>query len=249
MQMEIEAGSLIGKREEQQDYYLYRSDEKCSYAILCDGMGGMNGGALASKIAATKLHEDFEKSQKAIPAFLKNEIEQLDSDIFCMKDVNGKSLHAGTTMIAVFAIKSELYWLTAGDSLLFILRGNEMVQVNKEHNYELQLNEMLSYGIISKDQYDVEMKKGKRLISYLGVGNISIFDCNEVPFHLQNNDIIILCSDGVTNTIEKEYLKQLICKSSSLRGAGMAISREITMRNKENQDNATYILMKYAESE
>lgn len=248
MEVEIEAKSLLGSREEQQDCYSYRKDGERAMAVLCDGMGGLNGGAVASREAVSCFEADYRdwlKTAEEAAAFLGREAVRLDKKVYGLSDGRGRTLGAGSTIVAVVAEKNQIHWLAVGDSLIFVIRGKEIVQVNQKHNYQLMLEEMKAYGKISEQVFEQEKDKGKRLISYLGMGNATIFDINQTPFLLKENDVVVLCSDGVSDVIETARLHALVKGAASVREAAEAIEREIQKAARRNQDNATYIIMKW----
>lgn len=246
MALEIEAVSELGSRENQQDAYLYRPDDKQTIAVVCDGMGGLSGGGQASRTAVQQFKQDFaeEYPLEKIPAFLTSEVRRLDELVFTLTDDKGRRMRAGSTIASVVIEENRLYWMAVGDSEIFVLRREEMVSVNRKHNYQLQIDEMLQCGRISQEAYQQERRRGGQLISYLGLGNVSIWDVNEQPLLLQPGDIIGLCSDGITNTIPQEELGRIIRQSTSLAEAVKIISRKI-QQQEAGQDNATIILLKY----
>lgn len=247
MLVEIGAMCELGTRESQQDSYLYYEKDDCLLAVVCDGMGGMNGGDKASRCAVQMLLQDYKNMENKIqdiPCFFETEVVKLDNAIYSLTDSAGNVLRAGSTIVAIVVQQDELYWLTVGDSRIFVLRGNEIVPVNQKHNYKLQLDEMLKEKCISKYIYERELKHADKLISYLGVGDVSIWDINETPLKLKTGDYILLCSDGITNTITEEELQVLIQREDSIEESVKKITRRIR-QNQGGQDNATCILVKY----
>lgn len=246
MKISIDAMSELGTRENQQDSYLYRSEEGLTIAVVCDGMGGMSGGDIASRQTVQRFKEDVmaRSSIENIPEFLEQEVKILDMQVHNLKDEDGRGIRAGTTIVSVIIRENQMYWLTVGDSEIFVIRGEEIVAVNRKHNYQLQLDEMLSYRKITGKVYEVECKRGVQLISYLGMGNASVWDINQKPLFLQEGDYICLCSDGVTNTIGREEMLKIIRQTSSVEEAVKVMQYRIR-RKEGSQDNATAILMKY----
>ena len=243
MKILVEAGSLLGQRENQQDYYLYRIDSPLSFAVVCDGMGGLYGGEVASEAAATQLKEDIKKSGviENIPTFLGKEARKLDEMVFQLTDQRGRWIDTGTTLASVVIEENELYWLTVGDSLIFMKRGQEMQALNREHNYRLQLEQLLLEKKITKEDYLQEEKRAEQLISYLGMGNISVMDVNEKPLQLMDKDQLLLCSDGVTKTISREEIREILVKFPNPKMVVEHIMERIRAKNAKGQDNATCI--------
>lgn len=249
MKIEIDGKSLLGNREEQQDYFVYRSTDALTLAVVCDGMGGMSNGARASRLAAITFKEDIKKIDidSSIPAQLVEEAKRLDDLIFCQIDSRGKRIECGTTIVSTVIVDDYLYWLTAGDSRIYICRGEEMLPINREHNYRLRLNQLLKENKITQADFKAEESKADELISYLGVGNISIMDVNEKPFRILPQDTILLCSDGVTKTIPEMMLKDIMTRYPTPKMIVEQIAIYIERTHKRGQDNATFVCLKCLE--
>lgn len=242
---EIYSESYLGNRKIQEDFYLFKKDEEKLIAIVCDGIGGLNSGEIASEKAVNKFIEDFSKlnSYKDIPGFLKTEIKKIDQYIFELRNSKGKWLSCGTTIVAIIIIENKMFWVSAGDSKLLISRNNEMDSVVREHNYRLKLNHFLEQEKIDSNTYRRENKRGEQLISYLGIGNLKIYDLSLEPLILKDKDRLLLCTDGVYKTLANEEIKKLLISDMKAELISKKIIDEIKIKDKKNQDNATYILI------
>ena len=248
MGLTIDAKSLLGTRSSQQDFYTFKNGD-LALAIVCDGMGGLNGGSEASMKASILFKEDVKAAIPIddIPAFLENEVHKLDEAVFSIRDKRGNWLGAGTTIVAVLIKGNELYFLTVGDSMLYACRGTEMIPLNREHNYKLTLDEMRQVGALSDDDYSREMSRGQSLISYVGMGNLAIYDLNRNPFMLQDGDKLLLCTDGVTKVIPDEGIKQILLDKEDTKSIVGEITERIETSDKRSKDNATYLAIIYKE--
>jgi len=244
---QIAMNSIIGTREEQQDYALCKVDGNRAIAIVCDGMGGLAGGTLASKMAAEKLTELYmnKNFEESVPEFFLKSIDILDELIFNLKNENGEKLNAGTTLVAAVIEKDNLYWLSAGDSRLYILRGCEFIQVTRDHNYFLILDQMIKNGEISEKQYDLEAVKGEALISFIGVGGIEVMDNNDSPLKLLHDDVILLSSDGLHKALMDDETAQIL-KMPDIEESMDALMANASENARMSQDNTTCIIIRYA---
>lgn len=243
MNIEIDGDSLLGTRTNQQDSYIYSKNKSDIIAILCDGMGGMNGGEQASNLVVKMLKDNYRNkaSDVSIPDFLESEIEILDDAVLSLKDCRGTRLNAGTTIVAVVIEQDKLYYMSVGDSRLFIQRDNQLVPINREHNYRLKLDALLEEGIISEADYKKEEHRADHLISYLGSGNVTVWDVSKNPITLLEGDRILICSDGVTKPLPEEIINQLLEISPTAKHMALNIRASIEKLNLESQDNATFI--------
>ena len=154
IEYEIELRSDIGTREEQQDYAEFYKDEGMVFAVLCDGMGGHEGGYVASTTAVKSFIKDSAKIPlDSIPAFFINKTEETNNIIYNLSDSNGNRLMAGTTLVSVIINDDKLYWLSIGDSRIYIIRNNRIKQITKDHNYLFILDNMLKDNLICIDEY------------------------------------------------------------------------------------------------
>lgn len=243
--IECRVYSDIGGREEQQDCACVIAREQELFAAVCDGMGGLSGGRLASRTAIAWLQEQYLKKdrEEAFPAFLERMLEETDSRVFFLEDDYSRKLHAGTTLVAAGIRDGFLYWLSVGDSRLYIKRGRELVQVTRDHNYLLELNSWLVAGKITRAQYEQERRKGEALISYIGMGGIEVFDLGKTPLLLQKDDLLLLTTDGLWKALEEKTIFQVLDEEQDLEWKVQRLAQEI-QQPQTSRDNMTFILLR-----
>ncbi len=241
----LSAATIQGAREEQQDFYVSSQLPDRTIAIVCDGMGGMCGGSIASRHAAKLLLEDLEKvdPNEDMYSFFQSELEKLDDAVWSLKDENGKRMGAGSTIVAALLFGDKLYWFSVGDSKLYYVRKKEMHCVTREHNYALQLQELYENHSINEQEYQQEAVKGEQLISYLGLGMAELFDGNYSAFQMECGDKILLCTDGVYRTLSVQEIKSLLQQRGSSDVLCRSIEKAILEKRKVNQDNATWVIL------
>jgi len=245
---EIKMKSIIGTRDEQQDCAFYKNDNDKVVAMVCDGMGGHDGGTLASRTTIEKLKDLYENKDSAetLPEFFLKSVDILDEIVYNMKNQDGERLDAGTTLVAAAIEKDNLFWLSVGDSRLYILRSSEFVQVTRDHNYFLKLGQMIKESEINEMQYKTESSKGEALISFIGVGGIEIMDINNTPFKLLHGDIILLSSDGLYKALRDEEIAQIL-QISDIEESMETLIAKSTEKAQGIQDNTTCIIIRYSE--
>lgn len=209
-------------------------------AAVCDGMGGMEDGGRASQTAVQMLREDFTKIKNdpkvLIPEFLLSEVRRIDGAIY--QSAGGAS---GTTIVAVAAENDQLYWISAGDSRIYLLRQGELEQKTNDHNYMYHL---MRKGM-PREQAEAQ-KGSEALISFLGIGNIRLIDRNTDPLQLRLNDMLLLCSDGITKTIPDAQIKEiLLSRTSSIEQKAKVLVQAATRKNTRSQDNTSAVILEY----
>lgn len=241
----LSAVSIQGKREQQQDFYIYRQLRDRTIAIVCDGMGGLQGGNIASRKAAEILVKDLENVDpgRDMYRFFRYEMEKLDDAIYNLRNADGSRLGGGTTVVAILLIGSQLYWFSVGDSKLYYARQQELYCVTRAHNYALCLEEKRRKHEISDEDYNREAVKGEQLISYLGMGMTELYDGNYSPFPVQQSDRLLLCTDGLYRSVPAEEIASIMRQRGSTDRICKMFENAITAKNRSNQDNATWIVL------
>jgi protein phosphatase len=216
-------------------------------AALCDGMGGMQEGAKASRMAAEIITADYKESAKLenIPLFLSGEAKKADTAVAGMKNANGARIEAGTTLTAVIIENSSLFWVSVGDSRIYIFRDHDMARATQDHNYLLTLMQRVKNGEITEAEALNDPSR-EALISYVGCGKVSLIDYNSAPFELQSGDVILMCSDGLYRSLSDDRIKEIIYSSKS---DPELVSHVLTASALDNsngsQDNTSVILIYY----
>lgn len=246
-----------GRRKYQQDAVYISTNEKIlasnrvtrAMASVCDGMGGMADGGLASATAIEMLAAGFDKIERQssvnIPNFFMAAIQNIDKKISTLSKENGKG--SGTTMVSVIAEDNKLYWASVGDSRIYILRGTQLQQVTRDHNYMMRLTEMVNSGQMTIQEAQAKKQK-EALISFLGIGDVSLMDINQTPFEMQFGDIVLLCSDGVTKTLTDEQIKKILLDpTQEMERKAEMLVEAATHRNTHSQDNTSVAILQYRE--
>ncbi len=208
--MRISAKTDVGlKRTANQDSFSHGTFENGSaaWAVVCDGMGGMAAGNVASEEAVSVISKAFEQnlSPKSSASFvnnlLKSSIESANAVVYDMAQTNEDMHGMGTTVVAIAVVKGVAYLAHAGDSRAYILSDGEMTQLTTDHSV---VQTMVQSGHLTADE--AKNHPNKNIITRaLGVASSIEVDFNDVS--VKDGDTIILCSDGLTNCIDDELLK------------------------------------------
>ncbi len=243
---EIQVRSDIGGREEQQDKAYVYATSSFVCAMICDGMGGTERGSDASSIAVETLQRRLEEyvcrpNQESILHFMMNTMIEQDERVV---EKLGRR-RSGTTVVTIIIKDKKLYWFSAGDSRLYIFRDGEMVQATRDHNYYLRLNEQLQKKEITQTEYEKEAVKGEALISFMGVGGLSIYDITSIPFDLQDKDVLLLTTDGLYKALPQSMIQYIICDKGELSEKADTLLKQIDVLKKTKiLDNTSFILIR-----
>ena len=199
----------VGKaREMNQDYYSIPSSESdLQLYILADGMGGYNGGEIASRLAAetTKnyIQNNFEKiehDKEAISKLIKyaNMVVYEESK----KDENLQGM--GTTLDVCFIYNSKIYIGHVGDSRIYLIKKDIARKITKDHSYVQQLVEDKK---ITREEAEHHPKKNMLLKA---LGCTSYVEPDIRARNLEKDDILLMCSDGLTNMVEESKIYEVV---------------------------------------
>lgn len=212
--MKIVAKTDIGViRDNNQDSYA--SGELSGgayYAIVCDGMGGAAEGALASSVAVNAIREKLSKSYSSgmsdisIRSLLITAAENANKAVYDLSLTDEKYEGMGTTVVAAIVRNEFVYVVHAGDSRAYLIHNGEIRRLTKDHSI---VQNMLEKGeITSEEAFD---HPDKHIITRaLGVDEKVRVDFAQEDFE---NDVLLLCSDGLTNYVHDEEIKDILSES------------------------------------
>ena len=241
--------SEIGDREEQQDASGFIVEDNRGIVTICDGMGGHDCGKLASNLAVNEFLEEYDNFNNYHSAkdFYCSTAESANAKISNLKDAFGKKLMAGTTIVSVFINEHSLYWLSIGDSRIYLYRNGDFVQINTDHNLKTLLEKQFSVDEITKDEYNAQIVNGNTLVSFLGMGELKYIDSNESDFKLNSGDIVMLTTDGLYKMLTDNTIKEVLDNFPDVRDIAHVLSIKANKFSKKNamqMDNTTFAIIK-----
>lgn len=233
---------LIGQRENQEDYSLFRTlgGGSMLLAVMADGMGGHASGEVASKKAVDAFNETFANyPSNQIASKLTAALQQANSQVAqSVREVPALD-GMGCTLIAACIGNDGLQWISVGDSLLLLIRGGKIRRLNADHSMMALINESVKSGKMS----DAEAKNypyKNALRSAITGGEIALIDAPGHPFKLKRGDTIILATDGILSLTEGEILSEVNrnrgCPADQI---ATGLIRAVESKNRPKQDNTS----------
>ena len=241
----VSAVSMLGGRKTQQDALDYRLLPNGAFAAaVCDGMGGLNGGAEASRTACDGFLRACEQALPGDARDLERIARRLDGQVAALKGADGQPLDGGTTIVAAVVKDDRLGWLSVGDSRIGLVRDGELTWLNRLHNYRLELDEALQAGELSPEEYSAELPRGRALLSYLGCGGLRYVDV-QADLSWTVGDRLILCSDGFYELMSQpELLDLLMGLENGSTDLTRAVLPYLEAKGK-TADNASAVVIQY----
>lgn len=180
------------------------------WAIVCDGMGGANGGSTASRIATDTIAEqiaelyDDEKYRNDIEKLVSTAIEIANQRVYGISQ-NVYSLYGmGTTVVAVVVRDEKVHIVHAGDSRAYLYENGSVRQITKDHS---MVQELVDIGQITPEQ--AQNHPNKNIITRaLGTRANLRTDYNYAGF--SKGSVLIMCTDGLSNYITEDSLAEFI---------------------------------------
>ena len=216
----------------------YFDDGSC-LLVLCDGMGGKNGGEIASsKVMQTLIFEfsrRYEKamSDTAIKAALVSSARTANIAVYDIACADDNLRGMGTTLVAAFIRGADAHIIHAGDSRAYIYSDNALNQITTDHSIVQHLIEL---GQISKEEANTHPRKN---IITRALGVDESIDVEYTFLDIPDKSILLLCTDGVSNMITDKELEQIIQNNTFDDLVDIIIE---TALNNGGVDNATIIV-------
>lgn len=223
--MKAFAESDIGKvRENNQDSYYCAKEERLNLYIVADGMGGYNGGEVASSLAVAAVKGYFENNfassqndRESILALIRSAIEYANM-VVIEKAKSEKELEGmGTTLDLCFIYNNKLYIGHVGDSRIYRIRKEFIRKLTKDHSYVQQLVED---GKITKEEA-VHHPKKNMITKALGVSSMVEPDVY-VKGYLKD-DVIVMCTDGLSNMVPDAKLYEIASQQEADKASKMLV--------------------------
>lgn len=250
-----DAASLLalGQRERQEDalQVYFPEDAGLGYAVLADGMGGHAGGAEASRIVVQAVLADLAARTSEPTLFELEAATILREAAMRANDALAQVARArpdlrgmGATLVAPLVVANRLYWISVGDSPLYLVRGARMARLNADHSVAGQMDRMAQDGLISAREAE-EAEDRECLTSVLLGLPIPEIDLRETPVALQPGDIVIAASDGILFLDEAE-IATLVHENAGRPAAEIAaqILGALAALDDPDQDNVALCVVK-----
>jgi len=240
----------IGAREQQQDSFGFSNFNDSAFvlhggvvAVVADGMGGMAHGNAASQTAVRSFLSGYaaKSPQESIPQALDRALKNANKAVVNLARSAGLEDGMGTTLVAAAVHHGSLYWISAGDSRVYLLRNGQVSKLNADHIYANELRQDMVEGKLSRAEAMGNAQRGD-LTSYLGLDEVPEIDRNLRPFPIHTGESVILCTDGLYRGLREDEI------AASFQGdpqtACERLVQRVLAKHLPHQDNITVIALK-----
>lgn len=252
VQLVCAAEQSLGERDDQEDACAMvplDDQQDAVLLVVADGMGGHAAGEQASRAAVgafcDAVKQGYANGTAAPPDLLRSALQAGNAAIQAQTNAHPELQGMGSTLVAVLAREQRLWWISVGDSHLYLIRDRQLRKLNTDHSYGGYLNRMAEAGHrIEPDQ----RYKRNMLMSALTGEPIPEIDVSEEPLALQLGDRLLLASDGV-NSIGEGALIQHSAWSATAEEYAKSLIQAVAEAKKSHQDNTTVVALDLADRE
>ncbi len=213
-----------------------------AWAVVCDGMGGAAGGNFASSTAVKLISERISSSYRSgmsgnsIKNMLTSAIIAANISVYDMGQENFELTGMGTTVVVAIIADETVYIAHVGDSRAYILSNGKLNQLTKDHSF---VQEMVDSGRLTPDEAKDDPRKNL-ITRALGVNeDLRVDFCQE---YISENEVLILCTDGLTNFVEPEEIYELTSDNTFYEYAERLVNRA---NHNGGGDNITVVTISY----
>jgi len=181
------------------------------WGVVCDGMGGANGGDIASTLAVETIGStlsDFlmdDMSGNAVRQLIEDAVNNANLEIFRRSRLDPALTGMGTTVVCAVVMGDTLYIAHAGDSRAYLISKSGINQVTRDHS---MVQELVDLGKLTQEEARNHPRKNI-ITRALGVYHEISVDHTEST--LSAGDTVLLCSDGLSNCVEDDRLREMAC--------------------------------------
>ena len=198
----------IGRKREVNQDYVFATDETIgnlpNLLVVADGMGGHRAGDFASRFTVEVLAEEVQNCKETHPeTILGNSIQAANERLMEEAAKDSRLEGMGTTLVAATILDHVLYFANVGDSRLYLI-NKEIRQLSKDHS---MVEEMVRLGGLTEEE--AKHHPDKNIITR-AIGVKQKVEPDFFEYRLKGGDIILMCSDGLTNMVDDDEIFQIV---------------------------------------
>ncbi len=223
-------------------------DTPTQLVVLADGMGGYNAGEVASGMATAFIKSELSRwlaqvgksaNAREVRRALEICVDNANRSIFNAANSNPQYAGMGTTLVMGVCHEARLMVGHIGDSRCYRLRGEEFLQITKDHSL---LQEQMDAGLITPEQAAISLNKNL-VTRALGVEDSVLLEVNE--HRVEPGDIYLMCSDGLSDMVDDAGIAQILLSADPTQEKAQALVAAANAAG--GRDNITVLLIEAQE--
>ncbi|WP_374393281.1 PP2C family serine/threonine-protein phosphatase [Tabrizicola sp.] len=250
---DVASGISQGARDYQEDAITadFPVGAEAGFVVLADGMGGHAAGDVASKVVLTEVYSelkfhyaDVEAFEARAPEILRGVANMANDTLRHHAETHPETDGMGATLVVPALVENRLWWISIGDSPLFLFRNGRLSQLNEDHSMAPQIDFMVQAGLLDAEAA-VNHPDRNCLVSVLMGSKIAKIDCPAQPHELKAGDIVICSSDGL-QFLTNAQIEKVLAKYRKTRSTEIAerLLEELARLGDPDQDNISFTVIK-----
>lgn len=250
---DVASGISQGARDYQEDAITadFPVGAEAGFVVLADGMGGHAAGDVASKIVLTEVFSelkfhfaDVHAFEARAPEILRGVAEMANETLRQHTRSHPETEGMGATLVVPALVENRLWWISIGDSPLYLFRGGRLTQLNEDHSMAPQIDFMVKSGLMDP-AVAANHPDRNCLISVLMGTRIPKIDCPTRPYELQAGDIVVCASDGLQFLTDAQ-IEKVLNRYRKARSTEIAerLLEELERLEDPDQDNISFTIIK-----
>lgn len=199
-------------RQANEDYMGYFESFNGDIFLVCDGMGGHAGGALAAQLAVSSVREFLERKYFDDPAdAIREALEYANLAIYNKAQQSPEYSGMGTTAVMLIAQGSKMWWGHVGDSRIYLKSFDGLNRLTNDHSF---VQKLVDEGSITEEEALTHPRRNE-LTAALGVSPEVQVDVFSQGYSAVTGDIFLLCTDGLTNAVSEAEIESILNEKST----------------------------------
>jgi protein phosphatase len=239
------AGDTDKGRERDENQDAFHAEPELALFLISDGMGGHQGGAIASKIVTedlpvmveNMLHRLRSHSSRALRRIFKKTIIEQSRQLRLESTSETGYKDMGATLAMALLRQRRAYIANLGDSRIYLLRNGKLGQLTQDHSV---ISELINSGTIQPHQAENHEAQGQ-ITHYVGMEEKVIPFVRS--FALKKADRLLLCTDGLTNMLDDSVIKEILQQNPDCRTTCAALIKQANAAG--GHDNITAIVVNW----
>ena len=210
--------------------------------VLADGMGGVAGGATASRTVIETFIREFPKSYGKSSARFRECLDAATIKLREHETDEPQLIGMGSTVVAVLYDGRGMDWLSVGDSPMWLFTGGRLVRLNADHSMVPVLVRLVRTGELPPDEV-LSHRQRNMLRSVVTSTAAELVDCAYRSGSLQPDECLLIASDGIETLSEEEIAQELRAADGSVEAAADALLSSVRSAAVPDQDNLTFLML------
>ena len=204
----------VGKKRKNNQDFVYTREKPVgnlpNLFAVADGMGGHRAGDYASRFTVETLNRLVSEDTRSTPELILRDAIETANELLVQEAASDRDLQGmGTTLVVSTIVEDYLYVASIGDSRLYLI-NNSIKQITRDHSL---VQEMVRIGEIRPEE---ARKHPDKNIITRAIGITEEADVDFFSIKLHPNDIILMCTDGLTNMVDDESIFETVQSSRDI---------------------------------